>query len=913
MVQVNYTSPKSVLLSFNLKAMASAEQLNLTDISVDDLFKEYPISYVRGLHNEYNTSVKNAKAKLHSLVGQKYRDLIRIAEDIDEMSNISQKINRQIGDLSYSKSKHTVFGQNNHSRFDSMVRSKRARNARIHSQNTILNNIINNKLIGFDLKIKTKLLKSSPYLIYMAQVYHTVSCVFNQSMSSNSSSNETFATLKQNFINFLESRLAQISTTDATGSYLRDNIKSSLGSQWIEGDDIEFLVDSGEDPMSENNYEPDQIDGYKAAHYSSDPIFNYLAAYTIISLDNSDRQDLDSIARSFLSLRFAHIELQLELCVTLEPSTASNISFSALLNFIQSTQNFVREYFTSSEANEFLSFLSSISSWNATDFIGFHNWFENVDVNFDTSRYTSSSSDMASYSKVLGNFGLLLRRYYETILKLEAETYENKVSICRRAITLFYNFVCSVRKSEVFAEWNGDSPLFMESCKDFNLVGDVFQVTFLYLEDITVNHQKSLPDVLFSENSTNHKAKKDRLFTQEFVSLIDEDVTEYYRKVLDLSSFNDPVSGLQSSTDSASGLKHWFSAEKILLETSLSLNSPFIEMTLNILQKKYRNSREFGLWGDFNVTLFKSKICETRETLVKQFLSSIEGCVAEVSTNIQRAIERNEEGAMFIWLHLSLIIVSNLEGIAGSDQLKSKFKSGIMKIFLNVFSDFKTFHDSQTKIMDLLFKPETMVPGFDSATVPVRPHLIVYSAMQRVSASLLESPTYSPDELLELYLSSATKSEFVQIKNNWICDTLLNGGLQGLRESLLENNVSMQRGLYDASSASSDELNTVMDSAADNVIETPVEATSKETIQQSKNQTLSSEQSRQLLANIIFFVCLTSDKEISINNPLLTDAVLKINEMCEEAIEGSTLSIITREVSKNYLLSKEIYLPLLFN
>lgn len=199
--------------------------------SVDDIFRQMSIPQIHKLSREYKLKIEKTKSDLHSLVGSKYRDLIKIAEDIDSMYLISSDVDLKLTDLSYQKSNFIPFSNSNsHAKFNTIVRANHAREARRSSRILILRDAVNNILEKFDLKLSINEngspLVHTSNLIYYAKVYYTIESLFADLLERYSNLKQKFLRLKENFINYLENELSSYNLFDnAVYGTTNDKIK----------------------------------------------------------------------------------------------------------------------------------------------------------------------------------------------------------------------------------------------------------------------------------------------------------------------------------------------------------------------------------------------------------------------------------------------------------------------------------------------------------------------------------------------------------------------------------------------------------------------------------------------------------------------------------------------------------------
>ncbi|XP_037038519.1 conserved oligomeric Golgi complex subunit 1 isoform X2 [Bradysia coprophila] len=69
----------------------------LLEINVNNLFEEHTVAEIHQIHKKLQSDVEAKKEELRTMVGERYRDLLKAADTIGEMKNASQSITDQIG------------------------------------------------------------------------------------------------------------------------------------------------------------------------------------------------------------------------------------------------------------------------------------------------------------------------------------------------------------------------------------------------------------------------------------------------------------------------------------------------------------------------------------------------------------------------------------------------------------------------------------------------------------------------------------------------------------------------------------------------------------------------------------------------------------------------------------------------
>ena len=108
---------------------------------VDEIFTKLDISQIHQLNKKYRNIIDDTKSNLHDLVGSKYRDLIKIAEDIGDIYQHSSDIDLKVQQLSYKPTKFISIYLDNYGKFDSYMRKQNALQSQKDSRSIIVRNV----------------------------------------------------------------------------------------------------------------------------------------------------------------------------------------------------------------------------------------------------------------------------------------------------------------------------------------------------------------------------------------------------------------------------------------------------------------------------------------------------------------------------------------------------------------------------------------------------------------------------------------------------------------------------------------------------------------------------------------------------------------------------------------------------
>lgn len=874
-----------------------------TDYSVDELFAKFPVTALRSLHGTNTSSVKKAKDDLRSLVGDKYRDLIRIAEDIDSMHTMSKKIDENLTDLSYKPLSHTPFNSNPHSRFERAVRLQRSQAARSKSQGTILNNIINNKLIAFDLKLRSPAPKKSLTLVHMAKVYHTISVVFRETLSPKFPSGQHFHLLKSYFVSYLEDRIASITPSDATGLQMQENLFVSSKHQWLEPENVDFLADLIDEADQEDLSDNETGGPSRADSYTS-PMVNYLVAYIIVQSADDLDLDMQQIATRFIDLRYSFLEKLIRDALLRNSGLSLNFNFSVVLTFLESTYSYIHSYLLEGGSNDVQQILRRSSLWRLSDFIGFHNWFEeeNVTLQIDNFRPISKSYAQHIDDKLVG-FSSIVRDALVQIID-EADKKDSLTQMTL-ILSLFHNFVASSRKLEVLALSESQPSIVGDLFSKSDLATEMLEITSSKLNAVLARHSRFLADEIIKQVMRDFQvphldsSSTSELFTKEFVDLIDEDVDFYFRKVLALSTSNS-IKARSTVFASMSAVRSWFNDQIAGINLILNHTNNLVHKTCSVLEKAYRDIALFSNWGTFTTKAFESRLQSLKSSAEGAAKARVSELVTVIFQEAKKCITSKDIDKVFFALDMIVTVKETGSSLSLDDDFRSEMDSNLADIYREIL--FSLILSPTDSVIDMIINGSVTSAEFEDESL-TRPHPVVHSALQKASSMLIKIPGFTQDEVHNLYVNRNVRDFFVNAKNDWILQTLIDQSLKTLQELHSEKPADLRSSADETGVTDTDvgsESQQVKHEVTDHVSANGVEK-------------LSAASSRQVLANLCFLAHFRTNDILKREDPAIQSLISAINAYSVSQIEASVADRVLRDVYEFYKSSKVIYLPLLTN
>lgn len=617
-------------LAVSVGSASNSEQASkipdLLDLSVDEIFEKYLVPQVQRLHGAYKSSVSTARVELHKLVGSKYRDLLRIAEDIDGMSSMSVTINQDLTTMAYRKSAATPFGKTNRLKFATFMRAGLATKSRKDSEKTILNNVINNQLIGHDLQIRTGEVESTAELVDLAVVYHTVTTTLKSSMQDKG--NTAFVRLRTNFINYLESKIASFGTSGA-----------GLGP-----DDDDTLSEPFD--LDEEN---DSI-RYKMASL----FVNYLTAYILVSPEIAS---MELICKRYLSLRFNYLSAHLDL---------TSPAYFRVFKYIELTFYHVHKLFVEGPIHvSDLSNALTLRPWRASDRIGFHHWFEDDHVSFDLKGFAALKASTVSHQ--LLEFSKLV--IFEFIAPLESGP-SKQIQIQLLAL---HDFTVGLKKIETQALNNHDKCFTSELVCHSGVAEKYLESVLGSAREVFGEHIKALLVRFANLDLAENTEPRIDLFSLEFIGLVDTDLDAYLSNVALVTGIDDHTS--DSKTSAVTELGRWFHELKNLNAELVPRQDNLLQTTITALQQQSRGTEIAELnWGSFT----DKAVTDAFEKLREEFSdSSTQFCKSLVESLSGKS---NPESGL-VALHLFLLARENTD----EESLHQIIDAEVRKIYETLF------------------------------------------------------------------------------------------------------------------------------------------------------------------------------------------------------------------------------------
>lgn len=903
--------------------------------SANDIFIHLSIPQIRKLNNEYKDHVNKAKSDLHSLVGSKYRDLIKISEDIDVMHGLTREVDSRLADLSYKPGKFVNFNNSNpYSKFNSNLRSRQIEFARTNSKKTILNYLINKKLVALDLKLSTSdHLKNAFWLIHYAKLYHAIEYLFQDKLSTDAHLSNRFSKLKNKFVSYLEKELSQYNAPveDYISSDYNlyspshrlsasDILSETHQNIFIENDDLEFLGDDHE--FNENDYDDlqdlDLPNASDCINKNSPQFLNYLVAYVIVNHNNSNLNSLSKVTEKLINLRLSYLESLLENVLSSGLRTV-HISFFKVLTFIENTCDYIAKFLGGLTTNDFAKSLKQVTaSWKISDLLGFHDWFDIEEVGFNRDIYLINlpDSSIKATNELLRKFPSMILQNIEKILSLVGASYDPLLKLSHQFV-IFHNFIVNLGKVVVSSASNGKSHNLLRLVTDSGLAQSILNKILSNTECIFDSHFKSLSDKSFSGNiaslieshlAADKKGKDSGLFSSDMVDLIDTNLNLYIDGIRD-SSFSTSflISDILPIQESCNKIDDWFGIF-VSLRRSLETQKPTslnrqdftaaLAHLIKFLRKDFDELSQGTLkWGSFSYAVVEEKFTSLKTQLSKQFWDNIIAFLDFLSNIIDNISADQDLKNLYSLLH---ILVTIKEKVLLFDDIESEISQSIDSLVRDVYTKFFS------AILNLKLKNLTYVESLRDAIITpaspesstFRPSLRLSSILYQFSANILslDGQNYSLGySHSRIFTNKHVKKTFIELKSKWIYEELILPS----REHIPIN--AMKPVSNENSKAKADQ-NTETEST--NVSETEQESMLGESVQSP------SINSDAVYANLMYILSFANAEPIDESNESGLEILKEINSSHKTISENDSKAIL-KGIKEFYKSNKGLYLPFL--
>ncbi|QPG74269.1 hypothetical protein FOA43_001594 [Brettanomyces nanus] len=138
----------SIHLKGNMQ-FASYDVSKLADLSADQLLTEYPVQDLEYIKDALTKDMQSRRAELRDLVGSKYRDLLKAADDIVLMDQLVNKENKMLVGLTFRKAEYNSKALHNLDEFHRRIGMRAKRQAQARSKIIVFRNLVHDSIYSY--------------------------------------------------------------------------------------------------------------------------------------------------------------------------------------------------------------------------------------------------------------------------------------------------------------------------------------------------------------------------------------------------------------------------------------------------------------------------------------------------------------------------------------------------------------------------------------------------------------------------------------------------------------------------------------------------------------------------------------------------------------------------------------------
>ncbi|KAI5958050.1 hypothetical protein KGF57_002858 [Candida theae] len=756
-----------------------SDQFQSTSDNVDEMFDKLSVSEIQRLSSQYSTIIATTKSELHNLVSEKYRDLIKIAEDIGDLKSISSTIEESLHGISYKPSTFVSPYKDKYVKFDSILRDQNAARARESSRSVIVRSIIQKRLAKLANKTtpggSSPLLHTSNFIPFVKELY-TIETVFKDVLSEKRDLQLQMHYIKQQLIDYFEyeisvynSPISPFSSNDKFNPRLRFLERDFTTEKFV--DDISFLEDDFDqfqgddnddnDKVQEKREQFDKLDTFKNTNYyrNVSPMCIYLVCYTVIAKDITSAED---VKHKLIDLRTSYLSKLL----SASGENNHSINYRSVLLYLENTCNYLKSYLGETSGSDYFQILQDVSKpWSLVDLVGHKGWIEDILVDFGT----TVSIKEEEFKVEEGDFDKVMEflKLVSSTLQSSSPTFDDLFT----TIAKYYNFILSLKRLKDVTRLAGSQSQLVQLVSSSTLVDDLSKDLESLIKEINEEHMAKLMsekgllglvrDILDSSVS---QLDTHTVFDTSIVNLMDYNVGEYMKVVL-----NNSNRAKQNSLDTTHQLKLWLN-ECYRLEKIIDFDRDASELmrgkrqNYDYLPQLYHNLHNDDIkWGDFTADCLKERFQALYTTINESFKHE----VSNFSSVLLNLSSNEDEVSKLIYLTGLLtrlrddIELNTTEN--DTKQLISAIDSNVDEIVQKVVS--QVLNDQLQALQSLVVTKEATMEGFD---IPTRPTLQFASRMHEIAQVFLTQATKMEVDNINLFSnSSSTSQAFIKMKNAW--------------------------------------------------------------------------------------------------------------------------------------------------
>ncbi|KAI5951376.1 hypothetical protein KGF54_004450 [Candida jiufengensis] len=855
--------------------------------NVDELFSKLSISEIQQIATKYKSIISHTKNELHDLVSDKYRDLIKIAEDISNVQQQTILIDGNLQELSYKPSTFVSPYNDNSQKFDTYIRSQNALKVQRDSRSIVVRNVMQNRLNKLNSKVNkngaSPLLHTSHFISFVQELY-TINTVFQDILQKDKSLKSHINVIKNNLLEYFK---FEISVYKITESILSSNDKFRMKQRLTRTDlilksndvrdaDNDYEDEEGDDEVSDDEGENSKFDMINSSKSpSSDkntsPLCNYLICYTILQNEVGNH---DKVKQELIKLRINHIT---QLLSTLDPEDTTN--YYVLLKYLENTCKYVEMYFEDEESSDYLRIISNINKpWSLTSLVGFGDWLDDTTVEFE-----SRTNDKFTTENLQQQITTLI----SVTIFASFETVENTFSINNlfQIVGQYYSFFINLKKLNDNLELSGTSSHLIKLLSKSSFFNDytiklaTFIKTFCQQHISKLNSEEGIIGALKNLISSTIPEKSRKFgFDSNFVNLMDYNVDEYIANVVNQTS-------LESKSIITQELYAWLEHFKKLkqltdLQQQITLSIFSKDSEFTYLPRLFQTFNSDDVkWGEFTANTLKfnfETLHNKMDSLFKKELLDFCKSVEQLSQNL-----KDVDKLFFI---VGLLTHLNTE-FESNQKVDNNIVDKVNKLIKTIYKDIIQLLTAEDIDEPINLNVEEILK-IKGTEIPTIPSLRLASTIYEIAQKILTHASTIEDQNINIFRNSNSLKLFVSEKNFWFKE------LANSYSKAIETKVEDFKNL----SSVKKEINGGNEAKE-------IESTDKN----EQEIKISKAQGLQIIANLIFILHFN---HAPLEMKDVQDQITRISKIYGSTFDDNSLEVVFSGVSSFFKSRKNIYLPL---
>lgn len=815
LVKVGYG--RMVVNTTNNESLVKPTKLANMMLSADEIFSNFTVSQIQALNQDYLRNIKVAKNELHNLVGQKYRDLIRISENIKQMNDQANVVSQELSNLSFNKSNFADFRDNQLAVFKRKTKEQLLSSFYDKSKEETLKNIVNEKLLSFVLTLDSdKERKSNFYdeLVYYSRLVLFLEHNYSDVLNANKHLRSRFEKLKERLQVKLEHEIASYNfhcyLSGISYSYLYSDEKMDTGffeSSATNHGDL-FSDDWHELLLYESEIENESSMPIDFSYDNELPPFlSLFISYYFLLLSSNSEIRTDTVVQMVLKLRIGFLEhLQTNVKGFEITDQFMSVNFEILFRYIENTFNYVKFYIEGEDGGESHLKKELTKILNKDTFLEFVPPHDDLKEQPDSLKFNVESVSSVSvevYGSQIDEMNQILISIIDHIISSVPDQESKSEVNLANSLLILQRLLKGIRKTEIFFEnttkhYRLLSCLITENVDSKNNLTDILDTLVLNCKDIFSSHFNNLysnddaaPSIyrLMSDPSNiemKHNAQHCDLFSNQISDLMDNNTNGYINDMKYFSLIPDFALGLD---DVSFKIWSWFNDLKILNQM-VSTSEKYDDETAD--------PDNFAGYFVNYISKTKSKLADDSESkFLNTFLAhfkelsdfSHDGIKSSISLMMEKLqssaheLMSNKQPLEYAYYMLrALLTLNNRISDISSDKLAFQDTIGSIDEISQKISVYLIHHiptidftgnGSFTSQIVKLYSGQKNTDLDSELVLPSRPSLKLISLVYDLSSRYLSlSGKDSFSRLVYSKLFANVKS-FVEDKNEWILHALI--------------------------------------------------------------------------------------------------------------------------------------------